>query len=244
MPLAKLREAFRQFGAFDGSLYLVHRALERTTGGRAGIHRYYLVAQPVPDTSALRNGANGSVCILPPDDPLRTEFPRPAHVIAKRYHDGNLCFGARVSQRFAGFLWIARESYDEDEVRCLYHLADPASSVWDYDVYVEPQFRLGRTFARLWDAANRHLAADGVRWTFSRISGFNPVSLQVHSKLGVRRLFGVTFLRAGTVQLTLAGAPPFVHLSLSPRSRPTLKLSPPECDLPANSWQESSRPTR
>lgn len=242
MALDRLRAAIGEFGPLDGTLYLAHRALERVSGGRAGIHRYYLVAQPVPESVAPAHG--GNVRIVPPDDPLRAEFPRPAHVIEKRYRDGALCFGTEVSQRFAGFLWIARDAYEEDEVRCLYELADPAGSAWDYDVYVEPQFRLGRSFARLWDAANRHLAADGVRWTFSRISGFNPVSLQVHAKLGIRPLFGATFFHAGPVQLMLAGAPPYVHLSLSPRSRPTLRLSPPECELPANSWQESSRPTR
>lgn len=227
MTLEKIRSTFHAFGALDGLLYLAHRALTRITGERAAIRKYYLVAQPVPARATASTRSN-PVRILSADDLLREAFPRPQHVIAKRFRDGNLCFGTEIAGRFAGFLWIAHKSYDEDEVRCLYELADPESSVWDYDVYVEPQFRLGRTFARLWDAAHAHLAAEGVRWTFSRISGFNPVSLQVHMKLGIQRLFSVTFVQAGIVQFTFSGARPYFHLSLSPQSRPILRLSPPK----------------
>lgn len=227
MTMERIRSAFHAFGALDGLLYIAHRALARISGERAGIRKYYLVAQPVPVRATASTRAN-PVRILGADDLLRKAFPRPQHVIAKRFRDGNLCFGTEIAGRFAGFLWIARRSYDEDEVRCLYELTEPESSAWDYDVYVEPQFRLGRTFALLWDAANAHLAAEGVRWTFSRISGFNPVSLQVHMKLGIRRLFSVTFVQAGIVQFTFSGVPPYFHLSLSPQSRPVLRLSPPK----------------
>lgn len=243
MPIRKILPALSEFGAFDGLLYLAHRALGKLSGGRAGIYRYYLVAQPVTLAATTRDGRR-PVRLIGSDDPLRAAFPRPPHVIAKRFRDGNLCFGAQVGERFAGFLWLARDTYEEDEVRCLYALAEPASSAWDYDVHVEPDFRLGRTFARLWEAANRHLSANGVRWTFSRISGFNPVSLRTHARLGIRPLFSATFLRFGGTQLTFAGAPPYLHLSLSVASRPTLRLSPPECRHSANNLQESSPPYR
>lgn len=230
MTLKRIRSAVHTFGALDGFLYLAHRALTKFSGERAGIRRYYLVAQPVPaTTTATKGGARANpVRLLGANDQLRNAFPRPQHVIAKRFRDGNLCFGTEIAGRFAGFLWIARKSYDEDEVRCLYELAEPDSSAWDYDIYVEPEFRLGRTFTRLWNAAHAHLAAEGVRWTFSRISGFNPVSLQAHMKLGIQRLFSVTFVQAGIVQFTFSGVRPYFHLSLSPKSRPILRLSPPK----------------
>jgi len=227
--IRRLASTLRQLGPIDGLLYLAHRALGKLSGDRAGIFRYYFVAQPVPDApSTLKAAPRTPVALIDAQDPLCASFPRPPHVIAKRFHDGNLCFAARSAERFAGFLWLASGSYEEDEVRCLYRLAQPEQSAWDYDVYVEPEYRIGRTFARLWEAANRHLVAGGVRWSFSRISGFNPGSLQVHRKLGIRRLFSATFVRVGPVQITLAGASPYIHVSLSPRTRPTLRLSPPQ----------------
>jgi hypothetical protein len=94
-------------------------------------------------------------------------------------------------------------------------------------VYVEPEFRAGRSFACLWEAANAHLAAHGIRWSLSRISAFNPGSLAAHRRLGIRKLRSASFLCLGGKQLALFGRPPFIHLSLNEGSRPLLRLQPP-----------------
>lgn len=229
MALKKIIGNFAELGWLDGFLYLVARGLETLSGHRARLLRYYLVAQPVPPKaeSKLRASANSLVTFIRHGDPLVASFPRPPVVIRKRFCDGNLCLAAHSGERFSGFLWLARGAYDEDEVRCRYELARPEQSAWDYDVYVEPDFRIGRSFARLWDAANRYLVAEGVRWSFSRISAFNPASLQSHSQLGIRRLFSATFLCLGPVQITFAGIAPFLHVSFSEHARPTLRLHPP-----------------
>lgn len=225
----RIAETLRQLGWGNGLLYLGSRVLERLSAGRARIVRYYLVAQPVPrrPEPSCRPSARDPIAFVEAADPLAGSFPRPPQVIARRFRDGDRCLMARSGDRFTGFLWLARGAYEEDEVRCRYELVDPATCVWDYDVYVEPEFRVGRTFARLWDAANRHLADGGVRWSFSRISAFNPGSLQAHGRMGLERLFSATFLCLGSVQIALIGAAPYLHLSLSPRSRPTLQLAPP-----------------
>jgi hypothetical protein len=230
MPLKRITDNVRQLGWTNGLLYLAHRALSALSGGRARIVRYYLVAQPVLERSPnnLRPSAGNPVTFVSPDDPLTASFPRPPGVIARRFANNDLCIAARSGERFAGFLWIARGRYAEDEVRCLYHLADARSSAWDYDVYVEPDFRIGRTFARLWDKANQYLRSEGVEWSFSRISAFNPGSLQAHGKLGIRVLFSASFLCLGPMQVMIAGYRPYVHVSLSARSGPTLQLSIPE----------------
>lgn len=224
-------ETIRELGWTNGFLYLASRALERLSAGRARIVRYYLVAQPVPIRAepVCRPSQRNPIAFVDAGDPLTRAFPRPAEVIARRFSNGNRCLMARSGERFTGFLWLARGSYEEDEVRCRYELLRPSECVWDYDVYVEPEFRLGRTFARLWDTANRHLADSGVRWSFSRISAFNPVSLQAHGRMGLQRLFSATFICLGKMQVALIGAAPYIHLSLSPGSRPALRLTPPAC---------------
>ena len=57
--------------------------------------------------------------------------------------------------QFAGFLWLQIPRYVEDEVRCVYEMEPAGAAAWDYDVYVEPDFRFGKAFVRLWDAAHR-----------------------------------------------------------------------------------------
>lgn len=229
MSLSRISRNFAQLGFLNGLVYLAGKALSRASGGRIRVTRYALVAQPVPtqQRAAPRPSPRSPVDFITADDPVVTDFPRRPAVIARRFAQGDRCLAARVDGRFAGFIWLARNAYDEDTVRCRYEIAAPHSGVWDYDVYVDPDFRLGRTFARLWSTANARLAAEGVHWSFSRIDTANPVSLQAHRQLGIRKLYSATFVTLGGCQLMLAGAAPYVHVALTRGARPVLRLHPP-----------------
>lgn len=229
---AKVRDSCAQLGPWNAVLYAASRALERISGGRARIVKYYIVAQPVQASVPLRPDPKTVVRFTGPDDSVTSSFPRPRQVIERRYACGAQCLAATVGDQFAGFIWWQRERYDEDEVRCTYVLSHAERSVWDYDVYVEPRFRLGRTMARLWQTANQHLVHEGVVWSFSRISAFNPTSLSTHAKLGMRACHAATFCVFGRVQLAVFGVAPFVHVSLSPARRPVLRLAVPATRRP------------
>lgn len=228
MPFERIRNTFKQLGALDGSLYYLHQLLERGSRRHARLMRYYLVAQPVSGEAACRPSAKNPVVELMPDDPLIPSFPRPPEVIARRMEERSQCFVARAGDEFTGFLWLAYGAYDEDEVRCRYELADTTTCVWDYDVHVEPKHRIGRTFARLWDAANSHLDKRGIRWSMSRISAYNPTSLAAHGRLGIHKLCSATFLCIGPLQISFIGTRPWIHISFSAASRPTVRLAPPQ----------------
>lgn len=217
-------------------LCLMSRVLARATGGWARLVCYQLVAQPTPGMPGRLchySGQSSIVRRIEATDPLVAQFPRPPEVIARRFNDGAICLAATSGERFAGFLWLAHGAYEEDEVRCRYELVESELSVWDFDVYVEPAFRMGRTFARLWDTANVYMAEKGVKWSFSRISLLNVESLSAHARLGLHRLFSAFFLCFGRVQIAVIGVPPFVHVSGSERSRPILRLRPPVTSSPA-----------
>jgi hypothetical protein len=126
-----------------------------------------------------------------------------------------------------GCLWLCLDPYLEDEVRCRFMPMPPGQVAWDFDVYLRPEHRVGFGFARLWDEANSLLRARGVAWSISRISVLNTKSLAAHDKLGIRTLATAAFLRVGRLQLMLASLPPFVHLSSSASSAPTLALHAP-----------------
>lgn len=224
--LAAIKRTFRELGPLDAVLYYLSEVMLRASGRRARIVRYCLVAQPVPESPLLsRPDANTLIRRILSGDPLISAFPRAPEIIDMRLARGDICLAATVKGQFAGFLWIAFNAYDEDEVRCRYDLVGKDIS-WDYDVHVEPAFRLGRTFLRLWDAANELLRDNGIRWSISRISAFNTTSLNSHARLGTRLLGKASFVVLGPLQLSFTKNW-LPHFSLRDPSRPKLKLQAP-----------------
>jgi len=203
--------------------------MQAVSGGRACLIRYYVVAQPVPKpfVPICRLSETEKVYEAGPEDALVGFFPRPREVIASRFERGHVCLLAAKNDTFAGFLWFARERYDEDEVHCRFVLTEPESCVWDYDVHVEPHFRMGRTFARLWDAANQRFADSGIEWSCSRISTFNRQSLQSHQRLGIHKMHTLTFICVGLFQVSLLSCKPYIRLSWNGRGCPTVLIYPP-----------------
>jgi acetyltransferase (GNAT) family protein len=230
--LGSIPDTLRRLGIANGTLWAAARALAVVSKGRWRVHRYYFVAQPVPDAPQIAPGRAAAIAIrlVGPDDPLVEQFPRPRQVIAGRFRMQAHCLAAEKDGRFVGFIWIKETQYPEDEVRCLYQLDPAGRPVWDFDVHVEPAFRHGRTFIRLWDAANAWMREHGYRWTISRISAFNPESLAAHRRLGTVRVGSAIFLRSGAMQLALLDRPPFVHLGWRENQTPRLHLRAPTTD--------------
>ena len=225
MLLTRLKNILDEFGTANGLLYILGQALQRLTHGRAFLVRYHFFAQPVPSEpqSHVRPSIKSRVREASASDPIVASFPRPHEVIAQRFASGARCLVAEQEGRFAGFIWLARGFYEEDEIRCRYELVPSDSCAWDFDVYVVPTYRNGRTFARLWDAANALLAKEGINWSLSRISAFNVTSLAAHQRLGIKKICSAVFLRIGALQISIAPKKIALHLG----GRPTLKLLAP-----------------
>jgi hypothetical protein len=222
------RSTLAELGALPALLYAVHRMLQRLSDGRSALVCYGLYAQPVGAGryASVRDHPATVIARADPASPLTASFPRPAAVIESRFRHGAQCYAGTVKGRFAGFIWLAHGGHDEDEVRCRYALPDAPGAVWDFDVYVEPSLRMGRTLARLWKAVDAQLVQEGVRWSFSRISLFNPPSITTHERLGAQRVGWAVFLCIGPAQLAVFGMAPYLHFSIGGRP-PTLRLRPP-----------------
>lgn len=224
---AHTRQLAGTFGIATAAWYAASRVLDTATKGRVRIVKYRFVAQPVPDSPAASPERGGAIELrwLQAGDPLVAQMPRPPAVIARRFGDGARCLAAVKSGRLIGFLWYKEREYLEDEVRCRYRF-DAATAVWDFDVYVDPAFRLGRLFSRLWSTAHRELRARGYRWTISRICAFNAASLAAHARMGARTIGGATFVAIGPLQVSFATVAPRFYLSWRADRHPLFVLMP------------------
>ncbi len=222
-----LFQMLQQWGWFNTSLFVLSRVLSVVSRGYLCLYKYHLVAQPVVTTPLMPPGRGKKIQIrlIQEHDEIVKEFPRPAKAIHARFKQGAKCLVAVKEGQFIGFLWLLMGSYEEDEVRARYVPLPEGQAAWDFDVYVAPDFRLGLTFLRLWDQANRILCDHGILWSCSRISAFNTGSLGAHARLGTLSLGSAIFFRAGQWQITLASVSPYFHLSRHSGSSPEFRLN-------------------
>jgi len=226
--VSTIRTSVQSLGWSNGLLYLIARGLSAATGGRGRLIKYYFMVQPVPaePLRALPKVSKTLVYQVSPGDAIIRTFPRPASVISRRFADGAVCFVAENEQNLAGFIWLRLDRYDEDEVRCTYLLEPAGKIAWDFDAYVAPEFRMSRAFVQLWEAANGFLRERGYRWTASRISAFNAMSLAAHKRFGAERLNTAVFIVAGPVQTAVLSFRPFVHVGTARGNPPIITLRP------------------
>jgi hypothetical protein len=151
---------------------------------------------------------------------------RPASVIASRFAQGARCLAAIAEgSHLAGFLWFVVGPYDEDEVRVRFVPGPQGAAAWDFDVSIQPRYRMGRLFSYLWHRAGLELAALGVRHTVSRVSAFNAASIASHRRLGSCVVGGAFFVCVGRWQLMKSSVAPKWHLSWRDDQRPVITVA-------------------
>jgi hypothetical protein len=221
------RALSRDIGWLNASLYSLDRLLLKALRGYLRLYKYDLVAQPVRETPLLPPGRGKKIEVRMIDetDIVTHQFPRPSAVIQARFKQGAKCLVAFKEGEFIGYLWLLSGTYIEDEVRATFSPLPAMKAVWDFDVYVAPEYRVGFAFSRLWDEANRFLAEKEIKWSCSRISAFNPGSLSSHARLGARTLGTAMFFCAGRCQVMFATTAPYIHLSFHSASFPAIRLN-------------------
>lgn len=228
-PFKRLASPFREFGPRVGALYLANRALGKLWSGLRVV-QYDLMAQPVSPEPLLTTVHARQVryAEIGRGSPELALMPPPEAVKAARFDQGARCIVVYQRQRFVGYAWFCFERYREDEVRCDFKLADPMGSSFDFDVYVFPEYRLGRAFAAVWHSANEFLRAEGVTYTFSRIAAINLASARAHARLGAVRVGQAVYICVGRFQFAVVSSQEGRLLSLtSRRSLEVLLAAPP-----------------
>lgn len=227
--IRKAVKATLELGVFDGLLYGLSQTLSRL-GADIEIHRHELMAQPVSSAPLLRpnRGRTLSVREISPGDPAIGTMPLTKEVVEFRFAQNCVCLGAFKGDALVAYLWLCFGAYEEDVVRCRFVPSPASNTVWDFDVYVFPRYRVGLAFARLWDETQSYLRAHGISWTYSRISPFNQQSLNAHRRLAAQCVGRALFLRRGGAQIMVATIHPYLHVSGRSGCGPELRISPPK----------------
>ncbi len=229
--IGKFKDLVEELGFRSAVLYTLSRAL-RLFGKSNRLIHYHLVAQPV-DRRLLpaRRGASIQVERISSRDGRLHALELDDEVLAYREDQNAVCFAAFKEGAIVGCLWFCPGPYEEDEVRCRYVPLPADKAVWDFGIYILPDYRSSLAFARLWDVANAYLREQGIRWSLSRILGYNAQSLRSHRALGAETLGTATFLVLGSLQLMVCSMAPRVHLSFRQADRPQILVHSPSCSV-------------
>jgi hypothetical protein len=213
-----------------------------------GLYVYELMVQPVTAKPMLPpNLVKNLVFVeIGPDHPDLALMPARPDIKASRFEQGASCLGAYRKGQLIGYIWFCRGRYEEDEVRCTFDLVDAERSVFDFDLYVMPEHRMGIGFMAIWHGANAYLHERGIRYTFSRLTRFNLASRRSHAHLGWKRVASAVFVKAWVVEIILASSFPYVGINASAARRIHLPLSPrvlASAKSPASIGPSPGRPT-
>lgn len=219
---------FREFGLLPGALYAADRLL-RGVSPRLGLQVYELMEQPIDGRPLLpeRMAANLEFAEIGPGHSALAQMPARPEIKASRFAQGARCLGVWRKGVLLGYVWWCPGRYEEDEVRCTFELDPADASVFDFDLYVLPEHRLGIAFLAIWHGANRWLHERGVRHSFSRVTLFNLASRRAHARLGGRRLGLALFVQVWGLEVLVSSVRPFAGVSFGAPGRMRLRLAPP-----------------
>ncbi|MFK8030987.1 MAG: N-acetyltransferase family protein [Gammaproteobacteria bacterium] len=188
--------------------------------------KYHLVVQPVPTDPKPSRPHTLRIQLVEHGDYVDNWFPRPRAAIEARFKQGAKCFIAFNEDQPLACLWLkANGDFFEDTVRCCFRPLPVESTAWDFDVFVHPEYRLGRTFLHLWNHVSEWMRQNDIDWTMSRIDAFNLASINSHKRLGAQITDSITFWTWGSIQLTLSSKSP--RFTLSRRSTPIFTIERP-----------------
>jgi GNAT superfamily N-acetyltransferase len=208
------KDVIARFGLADTLIIACSKALRLVSRSTIDIGRYYLFAQPLEMKTPRRRsaGAQSAVRAVTADDKLLAAFPRPAAEVAERFANGAQCFAYEGDGKVLGFAWFQSGSFGDTEVRAAFRPQPEPSTVWDFDVYVDPAKRGGLVFFRLWEGAGQALLARGVTHSVSRVWTHNEDSVRSHMSLGAYPVGSIVQLRIGAVFVSLADRKPRVSI--------------------------------
>jgi len=229
-----------EFGPLAGTLYILDRVLSRLSP-RLRILAYELVVQPIPSTPVLPSARVRTLRCkeLKRGDPDLRKVIAPLTVQEFRFAQDSICLATYREDRLIGYVWFCSGSYNEDEARCKFLVNPPGKAVFDFDLVVLPEFRMGLGFAAVWHCTAQYLRDRQIEYSFSRITRFNSISRRSHSRLGSIRIGSMLVVKVWGLEIFVATLPPFIRICL-PASRVMVPLRLP-AGVPSNVREPPAR---
>lgn len=221
--LASLAELYNQLSASAFVAICVHKAIRKLSKKNA-LHYYHFYRQPIEAPPARKSNRRSAFSFSWHESfsPAMLSLPRPETRLRERFRQKTACLLGTKGDQVVSCAWFAYQTYEEDEVWCRYDFSRSPESVWDYDIFVAPPYRMGRAFHLTWQSAAAALHAAGYRRTLSRISAYNPNSIKSHEKLGALRCGSAMYLKLWALQIMASNKSPYLHITASEKGRPVL----------------------
>lgn len=215
-----IKGTYRELGGVSGSVYLLDQLLKRLLPD-SGIYFYDWMVQPVADARLVpeKRVAKYSFKVIDQDEPVLHEMPILPEILQSRLEQKAECVALFKGGELVGYIWFTFGAYIEDEVRINFLLEPKEASVFDFNLYIFPKYRLGYAFSAIWDYANRYLYERGIRYSYSRITHLKQNSFSSHSKLGAQKIGASITLKLAKFELTIVRKPFRVHVSISDSKR-------------------------
>ncbi len=225
--IQKLIALFRELGFLVGVLYLFDKGLKQVSPNLR-LLSHALMVQPISNKPLLPPSMKKifEYREIKPGDKHLNNMPRPMTIIEYRFNQKAICLGLFKKEELIGYIWFCFNSYKEDEARCIYLLEPKNESVFDYDLYIFPEHRLGLAFIALWDEANRFLHERGIKQTYSRLTQSNIASHKAHEHFGWKRVAQAFYFKAWRFELMLTTTSPYLGFSFRESGRIKIKLTP------------------
>lgn len=225
--LEKFISPLREFGLFAGLLYSIDQALSRLSSDLR-LFCYELVIQPIPDKPFIPAKFAKSLDIreIKRGDPEIDLMQARPEIKELRFEQNAICLGAFKKSKLIGYVWFSFHTYEEDEVRCTFVLTPDKEAVFDFDLYIFPEHRMGLAFMGIWNGAFEYLRTNGIKYSYSRLTRFNLASRRAHERLGSKCISRAVFLKVWQIEFMVATVFCYVHLSLSKSNRVRLIMRP------------------
>lgn len=228
--LKKMQASINLSGWWVTFAYILHRLLKKISS-RSGCFLYYIYEQPLqikPKVLTKRPLSKRTTYHwFETFDQSQTDLPRPVAVLKERFTQKTTCLLVKQDEELAGCSWFSYKEYNEDEVRCVFDFSNLLKHVWDYDIYIVPKYRLSRLFMRMWSEAEEKLTSNGYSHSLSRITAYNISSIKSHERLGAIKISWICFFNLFGMQLMFSPMAPYIHLSLTKKSIPRVKIGQP-----------------
>lgn len=223
----RILSPFKEFGWFDGTFYVLDRALGRLSPNTR-LFYYELMVQPITGKSLLPEKLSSQIVMreIKPGDPEMALMPIRKDILESRLQQSTIALGAYHKDKYIGYIWFCFGSYLEDEVRCIYDISPEKEAVFDFDIYLFPESRFGLGFIGIWDGANKYLSSQGIKYTFSRLTPYNLASKKAHAHLGWQVAARAFILKLWSVEVLVTNTAPYFHLSPCKSNRARISLKP------------------